>query len=81
MITPEEIVQATRVLKFAMYAVDPEIAMAYGATKVPADPVKGVEHAEMLKPEIVQDTTELPVEPLPELTTNALLPEIAMPAG
>jgi hypothetical protein len=60
-----------------MYAIDPETVMPYGALKVPTDPVKGVAHAEMLNPETVQATTELPLA----LTINALLPEIAIPAG
>ncbi len=33
--------------------------MAYGATKVPTDPVKGVEHDEIVNPETVQETAEL----------------------
>jgi hypothetical protein len=58
--TPPAIVQATIELPllFAIYAVDPEIAMPNGPFKVPTDAVKGVEHAEMLNPETVQETTE-----------------------
>ncbi len=84
LITPPDIVQGTTELTkllptlpaFVIYAVDPEMAMPAGAAKVPDDPVN-VEHAEMLKPETVQATTELALE----FTTNTVLPEIARSYG